>query len=311
MIESGNFKVELLAHSINPVGDEAITFATCHERAVHADYMTHRWSRNASSSRAIPFDRMLAWTERDPALPLHLGRNRPGMQSGAEVDDQAGCREGILGLFDHVAEFCRKVLHGKHDLHKEAINRYLEPWGWINTVGTMGRPQLMNAFGLRCSPHADPRAQRLFVGMARLYRASTPRPLEAGEWHLPYVTDRQLRAYDEGLGQAIKWGGAEPDELPERLLVWSAARCAWVSYRTVDGKVATWEKAKRRHDECVESKHCTPLEHQLRARADHGRNGGCVAGYDCYRHMIPDESASDFDFSILDTVYQDRDYIIP
>ncbi len=286
-----NFKVKLDLHSVNPVGDEVITWDLCYERFIHAEFMTHRWARNASSSRAIPYLKMKKWIKDDPAMPLHLGTNRSGMQAGAECSNPDDARGRIHDLLGIVYNECDELVD-KDDLHKEIVNRYAEPWGWINVVASMGRPQLMNFFKLRISPYAHPNIQRLAVQMARAYRASVPQTLEVGEWHLPFTRDL---AYDVPLADKIKW---------------SVARSAWTSYRTADGKEATYQDAARRHDDCVKLLHVTPLEHQYEARADHGRNGGCVGGYNQYRAMIPNESADDFDFSILDTQYAGVDFLV-
>ena len=41
-------------------------------RFIHAEFMTHRmFSRNASSSRAIPVARQFEMIEEDPAMPIH------------------------------------------------------------------------------------------------------------------------------------------------------------------------------------------------------------------------------------------------
>lgn len=294
-----NFRCRIAAHSITRANKEAITFDLCCERFIWAEVMTHRWSRNASSSRAIPYRAkkpggigMVDWTLRDPAMPLHFGTNKPGMQSGAEIEDDH--RNGAKWLIRHMLSMMvlqGDTLHGGYGLHKEIINRYLEPWGWINSVHTMGRDQLMNFFSLRCSKFAHPNMQRLAVNMARAYRESKPRLLEEGEWHLPFTDD---------LGDDVS---------PRHKRIWSVARCAWCSYKTVDQKDATFEDAKRRHDDCVNLKHMTPCEHQLQARYD-TQAVGCVPGYNQYRHMIAGESAKEFDFSILDTVYADRDYVV-
>ena len=48
--------------------------------------MTHRvFSRNASSSRAIPVDRLIQDVMDDPAMPINWGSNKPGMQAGDEL----------------------------------------------------------------------------------------------------------------------------------------------------------------------------------------------------------------------------------
>lgn len=289
----GNFSVKLVRHSVNPVGEEVITWLLCYERFIHAEFMTHRWSRNGSSSRAIPFKRMSDWIDRDPALPLHWGKNKQGMQSSHEevdIDLAIGSALGSLADMKQRTNWMISVL----DLHKEIVNRYLEPWGWINVVATMGKAQLMNFFTLRCAREANPNMQRLAVTMARLYRASRPYPVLDGDWHLPFTEDlnRDLSLMDK--------------------LAYSVARCAWTSYMTVVGKDATLEEARNRHDRCMSFKHMTPFEHQYKARSDHectfGR--GCVPGWTSYRSLVPGEYSPEFDFSILDTVYKDSDYVV-
>lgn len=293
-ITKGNFSVEILKHSANPDGYEAITFQATYERFIHAEVMTHRWSRNYSSSRAIPYEKMREWIRRDPALPLHLGTNRPGMQSGAEVDDPEQLRRELIEMHSGIETICDCIVLD-HDPHKEIINRYAEPWGWITGIMTMGRPQLMNFFSLRCTGYAHPNIQRLAVSMARLYRDSTPQSLDFDQWHMPYFDDY------------IPMGNiCRPDVAVA--LHWSVARSAWCSYNNPT-KDATYEMAKKRHDDCVSLKHATPLEPQLRARMSGGMKG-LVPGFDSYRSMIPGESARDFDFGILDRDYAGCDYIV-
>jgi hypothetical protein len=291
--EASNFRCKIEAHSVNPVGDEVVTFDLCYERFIHAEFLTHAsFNRNASSSRAIPFSRMRNWIERDPAMPLHYGSSQFGMQSGREICEVGKAQSEIGSMLNNSIENCEQLV--KYGLHKEVVNRYLEPWAWINVVASMGRPALMNFFALRMSPHAHPNMQRLAVAMARAYRASVPKRLESGEWHLPFTVD---------LG---------PEHSHVQRVVWSVARSAWCSYKTVEGRVAMMADASRRHEACVRDKHMTPCGHQFRARSDHGRNGGPVAGFDQYRHMIAGESVADFDFAaLLDTTYADRDFVVP
>jgi len=228
----------------------------------------------------------LEWIDRDPAMPLHYGSNRPGMQSGAEISDVDSAREVILANYKSTRAVC-EYLH-KLGLHKEVINRYLEPWGWITVVMTMGQAQFFNFLNLRVDRAAHPNIQRLAVHMAKAYKASTPIELKKGDWHLPFVDDA---------------GGEEP--AGGEGLIWSVARSAWTSYNA-PGKVATFEDAVRRHGDCVEYKHMTPCEHQLCA----GDTLGVVPGYTSYRMMLPNESASTFDWSRLEE-WGDKDYLIP
>jgi hypothetical protein len=302
----GNFRVELELHSKTIKGHECITFKGTSERFFWSEIMTHREaSRNASSARAIPYKRMKAWILNDPAMPIHWGSNRAGMQSGNAIHDIDACEQEILELLDEVYERMDGIVT-RYDLHKEILNRFSECWSWINWVISFPRHGFHNMLSLRCTPHAHPNYQRLAVNMARLYRASTPLELQQGEWHLPMVTD--IWDWKDGIAPSIDV--CDQQDL-DHMIKWSVARSAWTSYMTVEEKIATDEEAYRRHDECVKYVHATPTEHQNRARADSGRNGGTMPGYDQYRHMIPNESCGEFDFSILDTTYRDVDYVIP
>lgn len=294
-IKKGNFGVEILKHSRNPLGLEAITFQWTYERMIHAEVMTHRWSRNYSSSRAIPYAQMMEWIARDPAQSIHVGSNRPGMQSGAEVEDVEWFWDEVGGKFVEMRAWCDHLVES-YDPHKEVINRYTEPWGWITGMATMGRSQFMNFISLRCSPYANPNIQRLAINCLRLYRESVPRRLESGEWHTPWFDDY------------VPWGDIN-EHFTESALVWSVARSAWISYNNPT-KDATFEKAKKRHDDCVTLKHATPLEHQLRARDDSGKRG-LVPGFDSYRMMVPGESVADVDIDAILAQYGDLDYLIP
>jgi thymidylate synthase ThyX len=302
VIQKGNFKAHLELHSVNIVGCEAITFTHCHERVIHAEFMTHRSaSRNASSSRAIPWRKMKAWIMNDPAMPLHFGTNKAGMQAGAEIDDVIGARAKLLKILYVDIDECEHLVKD-YELHKEIVNRFIEAFGWINVVSTWPRAGFMNFCGLRMTPFAEPRIQRLAVNMAREYVASRPTLLDVGDWHMPFVKDLHRGP--------INLRTVSKEELGV-LTHWSVARSAWVSYKTVDDKIATYEQAKARHDDCVRLAHATPTEHPNEARGDTDRNGGNMPGYNQYRHMIPNESFKEVDLvALLEGPYKDRDFII-
>ncbi len=294
IIKKGNLEIQLLKHSRNPLGLEALTFQWTYERMIHAEVMTHRWSRNYSSSRAIPYDTMMKWISKDPAKSLHIGSNRRGMQSGAEINNVAGFQAAIDGKFQEIREWCDSLV-GEYDPHKEVINRYTEPWGWITGMATMGLAQFMNFISLRCTAFANPNIQRVAINCLRLYKESTPQDLTEGQWHVPY--------FDE----FIPIGDVDQEDT-NCALIWSGARSAWISYNNPT-QDADFNKAKKRHDDCVNLKHVTPLEHQLRARADKAKTG-LVPGYDSYRMMIPGESADHVDIDAILAQYGDQDYLV-
>jgi hypothetical protein len=100
---------QIIADSISPQGIRLTTFQLRYPRFIHAEAKTHRritidgvkyeetfdmgfmddlnLSRNASSSRAIPVERMIADIRRDPAMPVYWGSNKPGMQAGEYRDE--------------------------------------------------------------------------------------------------------------------------------------------------------------------------------------------------------------------------------
>ena len=299
--EHGNFRCHLELFSKTIRDFEAITFRVTVERFIWSEVMTHRSaSRNASSSRAIPYQRMKKWIESDPAMPLHFGANRPGMQSGGAIERVDDAEAFLLDRLQRQFEDS-DTLFEEYDLHKELVNRYEEPFGWINGVFTFTRSGFHNMLNLRLTPYAHPNYQRFALKAARLYQSTEPILLYPGDWHLPFVRDF---VSPKGINRSFY-----TQQNIDELLTWSVARCAWTSYETVEGKVATFDQAKIRHDDCVRLFHATPCEHQNRATATDNRSGNMI-GYDQYRQMIPGESCSEFDFSVLDR-YKGHDYILP
>lgn len=62
------------------------TLELCYPRFIHSEFMTHRmFSRNASSSRAIPVEKMIDSVKNNPAIPIHWGKNQAGMQAREEL----------------------------------------------------------------------------------------------------------------------------------------------------------------------------------------------------------------------------------
>ena len=64
-------KVEIVAHSLSPQGDELISVLCTFPRIILAEVNTHRMlSKNTSSSRAIPFNKMVESVQNDPFVPI-------------------------------------------------------------------------------------------------------------------------------------------------------------------------------------------------------------------------------------------------
>ena len=243
-------QAKIIEDSISIEGKRITTFQLLYPRFIHAELMTHRvFSRNASSSRAIPVSKMLAMVREEPAMPIHWGKNQPGMQANEEL--MLGDRYRAEVLWREAAQKAASVAERMMEmgLHKQVANRILEPFQHISVVLTS--TEFDNWFELRAHPDAQPEIQQLAMQMQEAMRASFPKKLIVGEWHLPYVTQ------DERNDQFFK-------NNPELLRQISAARCCRVSYLKHDGSVASVSDDLALCEKLIGAKplHASPFEHQ-------------------------------------------------
>jgi thymidylate synthase ThyX len=288
-------EAKVIAHSVNEYGNEIVSMQLRYPRFIHAEFMTHRvFSRNASSSRAIPVKKLIADIIRDPAMPVHWGANQPGMQARAELEGTD--KKKAVGIW--MAAMHSTVKHVEDmlslGLHKQVANRMLEPWAHISVIVTS--TSWKNFFALRCHPDAQPEIQELAQAIEFAILNSLPKLLKFDEWHLPYVVEE-----DKEL--VIKYYQDEKGKPPSPMLLThfmrciSTARCARVSYLTHDGEKSPVEKDIALHDALVKAVplHASPAEHQ--AAPDVKENGfwqnhifhGNLTGWIQYRKMLPNE----------------------
>lgn len=255
----------VIKHSIGQDAPELVTVALTYPRFIHAEFMTHRrFSRNAASSRAIPFLRMLADIRANMALPAEWRMEESGMQGWTKAGDEQ-VRQGeaiVRDMFEHAAK-------GAADLadlgfHKQHVNRYLEPYQHIRTLVTTSLTQ--NFFGLRDHGDADPTIAALAVAWKDALANSKPQHLRDGEWHLPYIDgavdyDRAADWFYAKHGRVISG-----PELLETLKKISAARCARVSYVGHDGKPTSIDADFKLFERLITADliHASPTEHQAK-----------------------------------------------
>ena len=243
-------QAKIIEDSISAEGKRITTFQLMYPRFIHAEVLTHRvFSRNASSSRAIPVTKMLAMVKEDPAMPIHWGRNQPGMQAKEEL--LLGDRYLAEVLWREAAQKAASVAERMVELglHKQVANRILEPFQHISVVLTA--IEFDNWFELRAHPDAQPEIQALAIEMQKALAESIPQELDVGEWHVPYVT------LDERNDRFFK-------NNPELLRQVSAARCCRVSYLKHDGSAASISDDLALCEKLVGAKplHASPFEHQ-------------------------------------------------
>ena len=274
------FSARILLDSVSPAGVRLTTMEVRYPRFIHAEALTHRvFSRNAGSSRAVPIKKMIDAVRQDPVLPVWWGRNQSGMQAIAEVDADARAIAEVewrRALEDALAH-AERLSSPDVNLHKQLVNRILEPFSWITVILTA--TEWSNFFTQRTHEDAQPELKHIAEMMFWAYRGSTPRAVGAGEWHTPLIL---------------------PDEeatLPtETLVKISVARAARVSYLTHDG---TRDHAKdiELYDRLVgggANGHWSPFEHVATPLPSPDEWSGNFRGWEQYRKRFPQEHASSF-----------------
>lgn len=239
------------------------------------DVVVHN-SRNASSSRAIPVEKMIAWTKEDPAMPVEWGVNQRGMQANELLSPEKVAQAEAIWLRarDQVIKSTEELL--ELGVHKQIANRMLEPWHHIATI--VSATQFANWFALRHHKDAQPEIRELAKAMWREYKNSTPVQLKPGLWHLPFIRDDEQNVYST-----------------ESKIKASVARCARVSYMNHDGSFPNMAKDIALHDllAVAQPLHASPCEHQATPLADGESaallSGNFSKGWKQYRKMLPNE----------------------
>lgn len=245
---------KIIKDSYNEIhGTRLTTFELVYPRFVHGELMTHRvFSRNAASSRAIPIDKVIELVETTPAMPVHWGANQAGMQAKAEVSDIERAKTLWLASRDSAVKYAKALKDA--GLHKQIVNRILEPYQLIKTIVTA--TDFNNWFWLRDHEDAQPEIAELAAVMAVAYDASTPENLAVGEWHVPYV-----KTYRDSHTNILHYVDEHDKYITmEEARMISASCCAQVSYRKNDGSL---EKASMVFDRLINSVpvHASPVEH--------------------------------------------------
>lgn len=300
-------KVKILADSINPHGQRITTFELEYWRAFHADFMTHRaFSRNASSSRAIPWVKLRKMAFDDICYPIHWGFAKKGMQMTGD-----GLRGKPLTVAKWLWRRGRDAAVAIGDaliwmgIHKSIPNRLIEPFTSIRVVVTA--TDWDNFFALRCHKAALPDIQYLAITMLRAMQESKPEELCWGEWHVPYFNPSD----DEECWEHVVSPGQEDASWEHSMLAAkiSSARCARTSYFGRDDKKSEFWEDVRLHDRLVgeDPKHASPTEHQ--AEAVEGRHANLL-GFRSYRKLIPNENIEKVDREAILKKYEGKQYVL-
>jgi thymidylate synthase ThyX len=278
-------EARIIADSITMYGKRLTTFVLTYPRFIHSEIMTHRaFSRNAASSRAIPFDKMVRTIRENIAMPVHWGSHQKGMQSGVEVEDTDRARM----LWRRACESA--ILHAQDldelGVHKSITNRLLEPFAHMVTI--VSATEWGNFFHLRAHKDAMPEFQKLAFLMLEGYLSNVPRKMGTTSWHLPLVNPDELDGFD-------RLGGFTDRYFIARKV--SVARCARVSY--LNFKESTPGEDVALHDRLRDSGHWSPFEHVARPAMDATMRSGNFVGWQQYRQLFDTQNREDVDLTAI------------
>lgn len=252
----------VIADSISEAGARLTTMELHFPRYLLAELNTHRdFSRNSASSRARSVSKTLAEVEADPYVPHTFYREIKGMSGGAPLGEPANEDAQLYwqGAASQAVEYARDLV--RLGVHKSQINRLLEPFMWHTAVVTA--TEWDNFFAQRLAKLDDgrPAADPVFFELAHSMRieldSSEPEELSTGEWHLPYIRQRDHH-YVEDFAEDAR--DVDAQEVLKRI---SVARCAGVSYLNQDN---TEREIKQDLDlyfrlAGAEPPHWSPFEH--------------------------------------------------
>ena len=151
-------KAEIVAHSLSPQEDELISVLCTFPRIILAEVNTHRMlSKNTSSSRAIPFHKMVEAVLENPFIPIAWQKHHSGMQGNkyhtgegnvGDINYKARAERNWLKARDFAVQQA-KHLYEDSLVTKQLSNRLLEPFMWTTMLITGSKEGWDNFFKLR------------------------------------------------------------------------------------------------------------------------------------------------------------------
>lgn len=262
-------EAKVIEDSVSDSGKRITTLQVKFHRYILPEFNTHRvFSRNFSSSRAIPTNKLIQQVFKEYAEPVHWGKNQPGMQAAEELGGLNKENAKDVWRMAAVAAAGYARMMSEIGAHKQIVNRIIEPFLYANGIVTS--TEWDNWFELRAHEDAQPEIHELALRMREVINASTPKLLKQSEWHLPYISYEERETMDTTLLQKI-----------------SAARCCRVSYLKHDGTEPNVEEDLKLFDRLAGAVplHASPLEHQATPMQNKTLSSGNFIGWTQFRKL--------------------------
>lgn len=247
--------------SIEYVGEEEVfdisVSSDYHNFLANGITVHNCFSRNASSSRAIPVAKVIEQVRNDPFIPSHVYMNQSGMVGTVEASE--GTYESFKDLWLKAVDNAVAVAESMVALgvHKQHVNRILEPFQYINVIVTA--TEWENFLHLRLASDAQPEMQDL----ARAIKGEMDKVGNniisvyhiCGKYvSLPFITQEEV---DRHCMESF----SSSEVLINDLMLISSARCARVSYNNHDGSCPDEYKDKKLARRLFDAGHLSPMEH--------------------------------------------------
>ena len=267
------YSCKVIADSEGP-GGRITTLEVTYPLAVHWDFLRHQifsayeQTHSVASNRAIPTSLYLRRIMQEPAEPLWWGKNQPGMVAREEMTGWRLRVGKFVFAFGRIVAVMVGLILARLGFHKEISNWSAMPHAWVTQIVTA--TDWTNFFALRIHPSARAEMRKIATMMRTTIAQSKPRKLDAGEWHLPYVTDDERAAMDGFILRNV-----------------SAAQCARVSILKHDNaNYVEMELDKAR--KLATDGHMSPFDHPAMALPTSERVGN-LRGFKSARKFIPNE----------------------
>ena len=300
-------KAEIVGHSLSTQGDELISVLCTFPRIILAEVNTHRMlSKNTSSSRAIPFNKMVEAIQNNPFIPIAWQKHHSGMQGNEYLVHPLEIKEAQQmwkRSLDYALASAKDVY--KTGVTKQLCNRLLEPFMWTTMLITGSKEGWQNFFNLRCPDYFGLKSRKeaskeflekgnidtskwseldwlhLNKGQAEIHmmalaeeiydavNESNPTQILPTMWHVPF-RGKINELYPE------------VDNDSEDIVKISVSMAARASYTVVgDEKEISKEKHIDLHDRLIsqDPPHSSPMEHCARAMSEIEYTGSKKTGY--------------------------------
>jgi thymidylate synthase ThyX len=209
--------------------------------------------------------------EKDIAIPINFRKNQKGMQAGEKLDPIEETKAKMIWTNAAQAAIAFAKEMANLNIHKQYVNRILEPFSHISVVLTS--TNFDNFFALRYHEMAQPEFYELAKLMYEAYISNKPKRLKNGEWHLPFITKddiklvqsmyREIEPNNDIINPFSKIRATIFNNYYMPLIKMSVARCARVSYLNHQGKKPSISEDFSLYNRLVGSdpKHSSPAEH--------------------------------------------------